>query len=903
MQRRKEECIMNKDFIFSFIIHVNNAEKYLKETIESVVNQTIGFESNIQLILVNDGSTDHSGDICEEYHNRYPDNVIYLNQTNQGVSVARKNGLMHATGQIINCIEPADLWIPEACNIAYEFLRENDVNLVAGRICFFGQSDFSSYPLDFKFDITRVVEILEEPKCLQLHFASCFFRREVLEGIDFGAELELRGDILVMTELLIREKKYGVCRELEYHCRKRTDDASATDNVETNKSWDWDTNSMNSVYRDIVNCSKGHYGEIIPYCQWLLLNDIQWKFKKLKDNAISEQEYSRYLNCLREFFWEIDDDIINKNKELSPLYRFAMLRFKYGKNVALDAKCNNKGQLLLDNGKLAYELRRRSNVAIHILEIEDDTLILEGTCQFYSLNAGYDLIAKDRSGKVYEPELYIDSPRMTYAVDGSVVFDGTCFRFQLPIKVGEAYELVVRKKGEDLHIHAPVFKTMGKLTTGNKFSYYVNGEYIIQFVSKQFKVYGNSRINRVKKEVRYAQSLFKDCKNRFHLMKILWMRMRAIVMKTRNAVTGREIRIFSDRTIVAGDNGEALFRYVCNMEPSGKNRNYFLIDKNSTDYKRIKKLGSVLNPGSSKYKILFLASDKIISAHADQWVIDAFLDDMKYVKDLYTFQYVFLQHGIIQDDLSSWLRRFNKNIKLFVTTCPREYESIIDGNYHYGKDRVKMLGLPRYDRLIDQHQKKIAIMPTWRKNLASNAIPGTSIRPYSTEFKDSSYCKFYNRLINDSRIIHTMNEKGYVGEFYIHPAFTYQMSDFKGNDTIVVSDTLADYNRVLRESGLLITDYSSTAFDFAYMEKPIIYTQFDRDTILQDHIFSEGYFSYEDDGFGPVCLDYESAVESIVEYIRNDCSMEIQYADRVEEFFYYNDRNNCKRVLEAINAL
>lgn len=381
------------------------------------------------------------------------------------------------------------------------------------------------------------------------------------------------------------------------------------------------------------------------------------------------------------------------------------------------------------------------------------------------------------------------------------------------------------------------------------------------------------------------------------------MRGRAIAMKARNAEAGREIRIFSDRTNAAGDNGEALFRYVCSMEHSDKRKNYFLIDKASPDNKRVKKLGSVLNPGSNKYKILFLASDKIISAHADRWVIDAFFDDMEYVKDLYTFQFVFLQHGVIQNDLSSWLCRSNKNIKLFITSCIREYESIIDGNYNYEEDQVKLTGLPRYDRLVDQHHKKVAIMPTWRKNLASNAIPGTSVRPYSTEFKDSSYCKFYNRLINDSRVICAMKKKGYVGEFYTHPCFARQMSDFKGNDTIVVPDTLADYNQVFRESELLITDYSSTAFDFVYMKKPVIYTQFDRDTFFQVHTSSEGYFSYEDDGFGPVCLDYESAVETIVEYISNDCTMKTQYVNRVEDFFYYTDRNNCKRVLEAIDAL
>ena len=64
---------------------------------------------------------------------------------------------------------------------------------------------------------------------------------------------------------------------------------------------------------------------------------------------------------------------------------------------------------------------------------------------------------------------------------------------------------------------------------------------------------------------------------------------------------------------------------------------------------------------------------------------------------------------------------------------------------------------------------------------------------------------------------------------------------------------------MLKESSMLITDYSSVFFDVAYMHKPIIYYQFDRDAFRQGH-YQEGYFSY-DDGFGPVAFDTESLLK------------------------------------------
>lgn len=80
---------MKEEFEFSVIIPIYNTGDYLRQTLDSVINQTVGFTDNIQLILVNDGSTDSSGAICEEYRNRYPGNIVYVNQANAGVSAAR----------------------------------------------------------------------------------------------------------------------------------------------------------------------------------------------------------------------------------------------------------------------------------------------------------------------------------------------------------------------------------------------------------------------------------------------------------------------------------------------------------------------------------------------------------------------------------------------------------------------------------------------------------------------------------------------------------------------------------------------------------------------------------------------------------------------------------------------
>lgn len=89
----------------SVILPIYNAEKYLKECVDSVINQTY---SNLQIILVNDGSTDNSWEICQELKN-VDSRIVIANQKNSGVSVARNRGLEIADGKWIMFVDPDDV--------------------------------------------------------------------------------------------------------------------------------------------------------------------------------------------------------------------------------------------------------------------------------------------------------------------------------------------------------------------------------------------------------------------------------------------------------------------------------------------------------------------------------------------------------------------------------------------------------------------------------------------------------------------------------------------------------------------------------------------------------------------------------------------------------------------------
>ena len=126
-----------KCYHFSVIIAIYNTGRYLDQSIGSLLKQTIGYKE-IQIILINDGSTDNSEEICLKYQKLYPDNIIYLKTENNGVSKARNIGILLAKGEFINFLDPDDYWDSKAFEYVLSFFKlNNQINFISGRLKFF----------------------------------------------------------------------------------------------------------------------------------------------------------------------------------------------------------------------------------------------------------------------------------------------------------------------------------------------------------------------------------------------------------------------------------------------------------------------------------------------------------------------------------------------------------------------------------------------------------------------------------------------------------------------------------------------------------------------------------------------------------------------------------------------
>lgn len=877
---------------FSVVIPVYKVEKYLEETILSVINQDMRFKDDIQIILVNDGSPDKSKEICLKYSKMYPNNIIYVEQENAGVSAARNNGMQYIKGKYTNFLDSDDTWSTDSFRKVYNFFEKHydSIDMVACRMKFFGKINGFSHALDYKFKSDGIVNIKENRSKIQLSVTSAFFKTSAIRNLKYDTELKYAEDAKFISELLLKSEKYGVMRSAVHNYRKREDESSAIQTRTETK--DWYTKTIEKCYKVIFKMSKEKYGKVIPYFQYQIMYDLQWRLRIELGKTLSKEEAAFYLQSLKDILQEIDDYIICEQRKIPGEVKLYALTLKYGKDAKKELEFRDKN-IYYKNIHIA-KLYNDYFIIIRNLDIKNGNLQLEGQITCFLNNEDYNIYFEDQNGEKHYLEYYKMEHKKRKGTD-RYILEPRGFKVEIPLdKVKEITAICSYRNEIDFKIKLK-FAAYAKLHHQLRRSYYTKEEYIVKSAYNKIQI-DKKKKNHLKYEFLYMCQLAKNKLFKVILYRILYY------------ITGlfykKPIWIVSDRPDMANDNGLHMFRYLVEKEKNAKV--YFAVSKKSKDLNKLKSIGKVLKLETLKYKMRFLHASKIISSQANEYVISAFDKEKQFLKDLYKFNFVFLQHGIIKNDLSEWLHKQNKNISLFITSAKTEYESIINGNYAYNDRIVKLTGIPRYDELyknVNQVKKQLVFMPTWRKDLAGKEINNLGERAYNEKFKTSKYCKFYNKLINDEKLLKCLKEHEYTGKFFIHPTLKIQAKDFKGNKYIEVSEEIADYQKEFKEGKMLITDFSSVAFDFAYLKKPVIYTQFDTEEYYKNAMYIKGYFDDKNDGFGPVCENYEETVDTIIKYIENDCKLEEKYEERINNFYYKFDNKNCERVHQEILKL
>ena len=265
---------------------------------------------------------------------------------------------------------------------------------------------------------------------------------------------------------------------------------------------------------------------------------------------------------------------------------------------------------------------------------------------------------------------------------------------------------------------------------------------------------------------------------------------------------------------------------------------------------------------------------------------------------------VFLNHGTVGFKVRMPMNRktgkiAEKLVKSYdINICDSEYEKNIKTKtwWNVPENSAFITGYPRYDKLYDVEveKKEILFMPTWRN----------WIKFENTRIEDTEYFKNIIGLITDKKLNKYLEEKNIYLNVYIHQLMHDYLKNFdkvKLGKNVALLPKDADITKELMKSKILITDYSSVAYDFYYLKKPIIFFQFDREE-YQKKVGS--YVDLDKELFGEGVHSIKECVEKIEEITDN----KFEYNPSVKEntdkmrsmFLKYTDKENCKRVYELI---
>lgn len=859
-----------KQFKYSIIMSVYNVEPYIDEAVQSVLEQTIGFAENIQIVFVNDGSTDGSGEACKKYQSLYPDNVVYVEQENKGLSAARNLGLTRALGSYINFLDPDDLLSVNTIEEVDKFLHENEAEI-----------DFVSIPLVYfegqkglhgKYKRmgkrNRVIDLLVDPDCFVLSSAGSFYKAKVFEKNKFDESLGIGEDAELNFRLYNKNPRFGyVCeKEVVYHYRRRLAGGSNVDALRVSKS--------TKPFRDNIqiidgmlerrNAVREFEKEYIAYQLRAILHDAQ------RATFGADYSWTSFMVDCRRVARVLDLDFILRGS--------AFIDTDARKELFLALI----GSSFHDAMKSGFAVPSCFDVKLKDIAFENGQLIVD--VLYNSYGCPLDLVVVDSGGGIFEASREADFSSSFDVTYGEFALDETHYRqFTLPY-APSCYRFCFRNTETGIVTACKILRATGKpplMSLGRDLGVVRDGKKVF-LKSSSLEVVEES-----KNSFFVGVETFKAIKK--HSNKAAWL----CPLSRRK----KKYVLVMDRPNKAGDNAQALYEHIMKSDNRKlKKQTYFVLDKKSAEYGDLCCKSHVVQPRSLRHKLLFLNARLVYSSHNARQFYVPFAHYGKYYADELDYGFVWLQHGICENGIAKQANRLTTEDDYIVTSVRGEAEMFRSREYFYSPDQILLTGLPRYDKLVSDTKKLITIAPTWRSSLSGKILKDGTHEP-RPGFEESEYYKVFMALLTSSKLKRALKESGYKCQFLCHPGFACYEKYFKAAESdniFLLPQSRADYSKIFAESAIFITDFSSTAFDFAYLKKPLIYFQFDELTQ-----YEPGWFSYDEDGLGPVIKTVDGVVDYIEMLLERNCEVEEKYASRIDDFFVYRDRNNCARILDA----
>ncbi|MGF2191032.1 CDP-glycerol glycerophosphotransferase family protein [Vagococcus fluvialis] len=357
----------------------------------------------------------------------------------------------------------------------------------------------------------------------------------------------------------------------------------------------------------------------------------------------------------------------------------------------------------------------------------------------------------------------------------------------------------------------------------------------------------------------------------------------------------KKIILISEYPHKAQDNGLHLFNYL-NIEHKDKFDCFYIINKDSKDIKNLESFKKqIITFKSKEHFEIILKADMILHTHSSNYALPLITSFMEsYYKDI---KKIFLQHGIIGERNLAYLYGKDTNPTFtdkFIVSSIRE-KKIVEKELGYAPEDILLTGLARFDSLLEGNsteksfnlKNNILIMPSWRQGEDSLS---------DNEFIKTDFYKEFSSLLNNPKFISMIEKYSLTVSFYLHTNFQKYHHLFYSDFISIIREGDDSVQNLLKNNGVLITDFSSVGLDFSLLDRPVLYYQFD--TSLKESRKQKKNFLP-----GPIIKNQNSLLRTIEKKIKKNNLSPIYKIFRKRNLYYYNDTNAKKRIVDEILKL
>ncbi len=872
---------MDFEYTASVIVPVYNVEKYLRKCLDSLAEQTVD-KKKMEVLVINDGSIDGSWDICVEYSRKY-DFIKAFTKENEGLSATRNFGIINAKGRYIFFLDSDDYFTPQTVEKVTDFFDTvyDEVDMVAyNEVRFKGNEKIKPH---FRFNILKeqgVYDLNEYPYITQTRVNICVKNMDdynLLFNTTPGFRLE---DQEYCNRVLMPKMKLGYCPDGTYMYNKGNE--SSIMSVYFHAYYLFQT-SM-EYFEGLFEM----FPEKVPeYFQSILINDLRWRLKDdiLLPYQYEGKAYDDSVGRISALLKRVDDKIILEHPDCAEMNKHYFLKLKYDGHLDFE----NGEKLVLKSGdKTVYETEE-INLVIDKLHFRGDRLEVCG-----HLSSPVFLYAP-------KPELQLRKKRGTEEIElfeSSFCFDNANvknnqawgFRFELDTSKDITFGFVLKTDGKIRETKivsgdwTAVKKEIGRDAV-------VSGGKECRFTEKRIVVKNVGRKDELIYKLKTAFSFLK--KNR----KVFAVRMLNLLMTL--FMPEKRIWLYSDDSTSETGNAYSQFVHDCALNDGVKR--FYVVNGNPAE--KSGQLDPLLQKQllvfrSNKHKLYYLKAEKLIVSSEDTLSYLPFFDDIyKYYMDLFNGELICLGSGVFNAHMP-WKYSYERldNCRRVVSS---DFETkLLTEKYNYPAESLIKSKMPRYDSFEvsgADESRHILFAPSWRKYLIGQTGSGSWI-PAENRFTDSDYFKATMKFLMSEELEELLSENDLYLDLKLHPVYSCYKDCFVFSNSRINVVYDIDENRY----SMVITDYSTIAFDFVYLGRPVMYFVPDYDKFKAGmHLFRELEMPLED-GFGELTTTPEKAVEALGRIIENDGKILPPFAEKYSDFFFKNEKDCMDRIYNAV---